>query len=415
MEEYKVLLIDLLNVPLIWLLIGLFLLGQCYLFYIRRFGRALIRKLCPYARYSLSSYYMCRSSLGQITLRYIVPSYNPDELQVVMKTHLKGNYHFIDANLSKEYDGHINMANSEASGRIKTLFKLVSDTANSAVPIMNWDLTYSTLSEIKSLGFQHIQVQQNELIIGNADVKQDVLEDENKLSELKQNIDKVIELGRKLSKDIEQNQSFVQQKSALKTYDPIAIIMPACMMFIGLVWFIYISDIYPLIDESQLINPLLSMMGVSSSLLYIVLAIRNKSLFRESPVIFGGLVSVFLGLAITIGLIGPAVHYNAYFDNSEAVRVEGKVIEIESVDNKSLKYLALLWLLGQKYGNQAHTLFRTYRVKVQLPDGNANNYSISKSLWDTLHLKEEVEVFIRDGALGWKWLFRMQPISKEEI
>lgn len=409
MEEYKALLIELLRVPLIWLVLGLFLIGQSYLFYIRRFGRALIRRLYPYAKNSLSTTYICRSSWGKITIRYKVPAYNPDELQIVMNSNLKGNFHLIDIKLAEQFEDHLKTAKSEKCGRVASLFKLVSDHGELSLPIKDWDSLYTILSEIKSLNTHHIQAQGNKLILGNAVVKQETLEDENKLSELKQNIDRVIVLGRELLRALEYNVSFKKHKPVTKTSDPISIILPACVMFVGLIWFLFVADSYPLIDESQMLIPLLTAMGVTSLLLYPILAIRNKALFQGLPVVVRVFISAFLAVPTTLGYIGPAIHYNAYFDKSEAVRIEGTIIELQSVDNKSFKSITLRWLLGKKYGNQVDALLRSYQVKVRLSGGNVYTYSIPKSLSDILRPKEKVEIFIRDGALSWKWIFQIQP------
>lgn len=317
----------------------------------------------------LSTIYICRSSWGKITIRYKVPSYNPDELQIVMDSNLRGDFHLIDPILAEQFEDHLKTAKSEKCGRVASLFKLVSDHGELSLPIQNWDSSYNILSEIKSLNFHHIQTQRNELILGNADVKQEVLEDENKLSELKQNIDRVIMLGRELLQALEYNVSFEKQKPVTKISDPISIILPACVMFVGLGWFLFVADSYPLIDESQMISPLLTAMGVTVLLLYPILAIRNKALFQRLPVVAGVFISAFLAVPTTLGYIGPAIHYNAYFDKSEAVRIEGTILELQSVDNKSFKSITLLWLLGKKYGNQVEALLRSYQVKVRLSGG----------------------------------------------
>jgi len=400
MSEFSSFLLELAQIPLLWLIFGLFLAGQIYIFMLRRFGRKLIRKLYPHAHKSLSVNYFGNASLEKIIIRYQVPSNDPEELQIVLKTNVSGNFHFIDRVLAGKFGGSFLSAKDQAHEPVASIFKLVA--VYGEIQITDWNALFNILQALKTLGFHHIQVHRNKLIIGNASLNREVLENHKEIIELQRSIDRGVEYGRKLQQFLDYNASCEKRISGAVT-----VVLMAIFVLVGVLGIWFASDWYPLLDESQIIDPYLAATGVLSLLIFLILSIQKKSYSIGLRLFIGFL----LAACMSLGGLGPAIYYNAQCGRTDTFVVEGTVINLKKIDQTSIKFIGLLWLLGDKYGNLLKAQFEVHRVEVKLAARNVYQFSIPEAWWLSLSPDDKVEISIGQGCLDWNWVVQLHSIN----
>jgi len=400
MDEFSNFLLELAQIPLLWLIFGLFLAGQIYLFVLRRFGRKLIRKLYPHTKRLLSVNYLEGASTDRIIVRYQVPSDDPEELQIVLRTTVSGNFHFIDRVLARKFGGSFLSAKDQAHEPVTSLFKLVA--VYGEVQITDWNALFNILQELKTLGFHHIQVHRKKLIIGNAGVNREVLENHEKIIELQKSIARGVEIGRKLRQFLEYNVICVKRVAGAVT-----VVLMAFFVIGGLFGIWFAIDLYPLVDESQIFVPYLAATGVLSLLIFLVLSIQKKSF----SIVLRLFIGFFLAACVALGGLGPAIYYNGQCNGTETFGVEGTVINLKKIDQTSIKFTGLLWLLGDKYGNRVKAQFGVHRVEVKLAAGKVYHFSIPEAWWLSLSPDDKVEISIGQGCLDWNWVVQFHSIN----